>query len=1064
MNYIPSINIVLNKVSDFQYVITENAKLVAGNIANSFNSGYHSFTIIGTYGTGKSSFILALEDDLRKGRNAILKRSVLGDVSDFEFLKIVGDYKSLICLLSEKLDADESDTIEALGKLVKKLKKQNKFLVIVIDEFGKVLEYAAKNNPEKELYFLQKLSEFVNTQSRDVIMLTTLHQNFGSYSNKLNESQRNEWRKVKGRFKEIVFVEPVEQLLTLTAKQLGRRSVLDAGTVDILRRLYDLGRKSRIISDNLTFKTIELLYPLDPISAVCLTLAIQRYGQNERSLFSFLSAKGEDSLSSFKPSAHLTYNIEKLYDYLINNFYSEITEINANSMGWRALSVAIERIETSDLERDMIEDCLKLIKTIGCVNMFFNGVVLDDEFLRVYGKNALDIVDVDNVVKVLLSRHIIRFAKYKSQYILYEGTNIDIEDELYKAASTVAIPTLSVEEITPYIKQSVAIASASYYRTGTPRYFEYRISNEPEIVEPTGDIDGFIHLIFPLEDIEESVKKLSESENSGASVYGYYKNTDEIKKSLYEIKKLQYIIESVAFDDSVAKAELKNQKVFEINKLNEAIGLALNGTTGDVVWYFRGEIMPVKSMREFNKLLSRIIDTVYFKAPIIRNELFNRQKLSSAISLARVNLLDAMLNHSEEPSFGITSFPPEKTIYLTLFKNSGIHRKDQVGNWILGAPTSDDLKSIWEASTDFLKGAVDKAIPLTELVKMLRSAPYKVKQGVIDFWIPIFLYINQQEFALYHGNTFVLNINKEVFELIQKRMANFSVKAFQISGVKLEFFKRYRQFLKKDDTVGVSSDSLIETVRPFFHFYRNLNNYAKTTYKFDSAYTSRFRDILSEAHDPAKTFFEELPVAFGYKDLRSEEFVQQYLELIRRAVRELNSCYGNFIDRIETKIVEHLGLPSDYEEYKDILHKRYSTIDSRILTPKTRSFLERVMAPSYSKREFIEKISVIITDKRLDETKDSEEPRLIEQLLYAFSELERYSAIGSVDDEIDGSEAFNFELASNKGKFSRSQTYRLPKNKAKIAEEMAFRIETLFSEDKELNICVLLKLLNENIR
>ena len=169
----------------------------------------------------------------------------------------------------------------------------------------------------------------------------------------------------------------------------------------------------------------------------------------------------------------------------------------------------------------------------------------------------------------------------------------------------------------------------------------------------------------------------------------------------------------------------------------------------------------------------------------------------------------------------------------------------------------------------------------------MKTAPFKLKQGVIDFWIPIFLFINQQDFALYNGNTFVLNINKEVFELIQKRMGDFSVKAFQVSGVKLEFFKRYRQFLRKDDSVGVSTYSLLETVKPFFHFYRGLNNYAKITRKFDNAYTAKFRDVLSNAQDPAKTFFEDLPIAFGYKDLNSDEFVQQYIDLIHKAVREL---------------------------------------------------------------------------------------------------------------------------------------------------------------------------------
>ena len=1063
MSYLPSVNIEMNKASDYQYIVTENAKLVAGNIANSFSAGHHSFTIIGTYGSGKSSFLLALEEDLNHGTNAILKQEVFGNVNGFEFLNIVGDYVSLGSLVASKLKSDNSDPIEKLKEYYQSLKKQNKFLFIVIDEFGKILEHAANNNPEKELYFLQKLSEFVNVPSRNIILLTTLHQNFGSYAAKLDASQRNEWQKVKGRFQEIVFAEPVEQLLALTAKRLGNKKFLGQSEQQTFNQLYNIGLRSKIITRNFDYDLALHLYPLDPISAVCLTLAIQRYGQNERSLFSFLSAKGKDSLDAFIPTTTLTYNVAYVHDYIVYHFYSAINETNADSMGWRSLRVAIERMEGSNLEMNQINDCLKIIKTIGLINMFFNGIVLDNDFLITYGENALGLKGVKEYIDILLSHQIIRFAKYKSQYILFDGTNIDLENELYKAASIVPVPNLSIEDLAPYVKQKASIASATYYKTGTPRYFEYRIVNEPQILEPIGDLDGFIQLVFPLSDIENDVVELSSSSNVGANIYCYFKNIDVIVRHLYEIKKLQYVIDNVAFDDRIAKLELENQKNYEKQKLNEAISSSLTSSSNDVVWYFKGKEMSVQSVRDFNKLLSYVCDSVYHATPIIRNELFNRQKLSSAISLARVNLLDAMLNHFDEPEFGIESFPPEKTIYYTLFKDSGIHYKDENGNWTLGAPHNNDLKSLWDESVKFLKSTIDKPRKLTDLVKILKTAPFKLKQGVIDFWIPIFLFINQQDFALYNGNVFVLRINKEVFELIQKRMGDFSVKAFQVSGVRLEFFKRYRQFLQKDDTVAISSNSLVETVKPFFHFYRGLNNYAKNTRKFDNAYTAKFRDVLSNAQDPSKTFFEDLPAALGYKELNSNEFVLQYLDLIRIAVRELNNCYDNFIDRIEEKIVEHLGLPRQFECYKETLELRYRTIDSRILTPKTRSFLDRLLSPSLTKKEFIEKIAFVINDKRLDETKDSEEPMLIHQILHILSELERYSALGS-GSSIDGSEAFSFELATNSGNYSKNQTYRLPISKFKTAEKIAHQIEALLSDDDELNICVLLKILNKRVK
>ena len=53
-------------------------------------------------------------------------------------------------------------------------------LFIAIDEFGKVLEHAAKYDPDSELYFLQKFSEGVDSPHRNILVLTTLQQNFSA--------------------------------------------------------------------------------------------------------------------------------------------------------------------------------------------------------------------------------------------------------------------------------------------------------------------------------------------------------------------------------------------------------------------------------------------------------------------------------------------------------------------------------------------------------------------------------------------------------------------------------------------------------------------------------------------------------------------------------------------------------------------------------------------------------------------------------------------------------------------------------------------------------------------
>jgi hypothetical protein len=370
-----SINIEQGKFDDFSYIVTPNAQQVVGNIVSCFQSGVHSFTIVGTYGTGKSSFILALERDLQRNSNCSLIHNIgqFNNYKRFEFLNIVGDYTTLMRLVGEKIGyetvSESENFFKALDNFCESVQNDGKFLFIVIDEFGKILEHAANNNPEKELYFIQQFSEYVNDTNKNIVFLTVLHQNFGAYARKLTEEQRNEWTKVKGRFQEVVFVEPVEQLLYLATEQLSHisRSIDNESS---LLEIFSIAQKSKFISETLLFDTVKKLYPMDIFSAVSLTLAIQRYGQNERTLFSFLN---NNILNEVKR----IYNLSDVYNYIIYNFYTFLSEANADSMNWRAMRVALERTEGL-LQPEQMNDAINIVKAIGLLNLFGSASVSID--------------------------------------------------------------------------------------------------------------------------------------------------------------------------------------------------------------------------------------------------------------------------------------------------------------------------------------------------------------------------------------------------------------------------------------------------------------------------------------------------------------------------------------------------------------------------------------------------------------------------------------------------------------------------------------------------------------
>ena len=103
-----SANIENGFVEGSQYLVTPNAQNAIHNILSDYHSGIHSFTIIGSYGTGKSSFLLALEADLKKTgkQNYLLDAKNLSNAKSFEIMNIVGDYAEMSSLLSKALNIE----------------------------------------------------------------------------------------------------------------------------------------------------------------------------------------------------------------------------------------------------------------------------------------------------------------------------------------------------------------------------------------------------------------------------------------------------------------------------------------------------------------------------------------------------------------------------------------------------------------------------------------------------------------------------------------------------------------------------------------------------------------------------------------------------------------------------------------------------------------------------------------------------------------------------------------------------------------------------------------------
>lgn len=1065
-NFTTSVNIIRDSGREFNYIPTPNAKQVVGQIVNDFKKGIRSFNVVGTYGTGKSSFLLAFEQSVRGSKRYFDPNFMTNPT--FDFVKLIGSYASIIEKFAEAFEVEvETNQQEIILSEIfnhyYSLKNENKILFILIDEFGKFLEYASKNNPEKELYFVQQLAEFCNNPKHNIILITTVHQSLESYAFGLSKAQQQEWTKVKGRFREITFNEPVEQLLFLASDYLS--TYFDKKTTSPkIEKCLKLSTETKAFNFNRDFlkEIASNLYPLDVLSANILTLSLQRYGQNERSLFSFLESSDHTGLAKYNKYENPFYNLSNVYDYLSFNFYSFLTsKYNPDFSSWSSIRSAIEEVERAFDSK--INEYIKTVKVIGLLNVFSaSGSVLDHNFLIEYLTTSCGIENSKEIITNLEGKNIIRYRSHSKRFILFEGTDLDIQTALIEAGNKISEVVDVTSLLNKHIQFPPVFAKQYSFKTGTPRYFEFVISDDLINKVPHGEIDGFVNLVFNSRLSEIDIKNKSFQQEE-ALIYCFFKNAEEIKNLLFEIEKSEKVLlENV--NDKVAKRELESIIQAQISLLMNQI--TKKGLYSDnVIWYFEGKDWQIKNETDFKKLLSIVCTKVYDATPIYINEMVNRHKISPSIHSAKRNYYKALANDWDKENLGFedSKFPPEKTIYLSLLKENGISPIRENTTDIISIDRSSSFYKLWKASEDFLESAKSEQLKISELCELLKKRPFKLKQGLIDFWVPTFLFLKRDDFAIFNDESYIPNLSEENLELIAKYPEKYSIKTFDIEGVKLDIFNSYRTFLNIATEQKFDNNSFIETIKPFIVFYKQLPEYSKNTKRLSPS-AIKIRKAIATSKDPEETFFDAFPSALGLtlSTLQQDKSkLQNYTSNLQDSVRELRTAYDELVKRFEDFIcIEFVGQTSDFEEYKAYLQKRFTKLKKHMLLSNQKTFVQRLDSPLDDRKSWLNSIAQAVTGKTLETFSDEDEILLYEKFKAMILELDSLTKISKSDIDDNKEEVVGVKIDSFFSKID-PKVVRFPKSKSKEIEELKIELKNKLGKDNTSNIAAVLNLLKE---
>lgn len=1065
--YSPSVNIIRDENESLDYIVTSNSRHIAESIVTHFTTVNHCFNIIGSYGTGKSSFIWALEQNLRGKKDYFFPTEELFcGCKKIHFLKLIGSHQSIISSIGEQIGIQSDqpkEVLDAFENYCIELEKEKKFLVVVFDEYGKFLEYAAKNNSEESIYFIQQFAEFINGKDKKIILLTTLHQNFQQYGSSLSIKEKNEWVKVSGRFVDLTFNEPIDQLLYLAGEKINQWGV-DFSNLEKLQTVNSKIIDSKIIrnSDHYTVERARKLFPFDIATAVCLTQALQTYGQNERSLFTFLNRREKKSLFRFaEKNKH--YNLSELYNFLIHNFGGFIVSSgNPDKNKWDALRNALDSVEALIDENEKL--AIKVVKSIGLLSIFSNpaGKINEDLICNYfYSESNKKII---GVLKNLEKKKIIRFRKYSSRYILFEGTDLDFDKALNEAEQKLTRSKDLASNIKRLYELPCVLAKAISYQVGTPRFFSYEISNIPLNKLATGELDGHINLIFSQEkNTEFDILETSKSYRS--NLYAYFTRTEEISKLLFEVEKVEFV-KKLNQDDRVAVKELD----YMIERLKELLNAEIltNLTSSTVRWYRNGNSIVITSLKKINQELSALCREEYNKTPVLKNELINKHKLSGSISAARKSFMRALIRNTGKDDLGFPKdkYPAEKTIFLSLLKESQIYQHVAEDVWEFSIPEKDSVfYNLWQKSIEILNRAKEDKISIQVFFNELSIAPFKLKEGFLSFWIPTFLHIQQNNFALFNKNGYLPFLTEEVFELIHKNPKEFTFKTFVVSDLDLDLLNIYRALMNKGAETTGNRSIYIETIRPLLQFSRGLPKYTQQTRNL-SPEAIQFRKAISKAEDLENTFFKDIPSALGYSglDLKKKSIdLNNYLEQLKNVIRELRNCEQDMIETLERVIIDTVGAnkKSKFKEYKSQLEIRFDGINNEIIAPHLKRFLGRILVPVSNKADWIKGLFNGLYNKSFEDIKDEEILLFGKKFKKSFQELERLVDLHKLNETRSDESICAVDIIDINGN-TKKEHIILPKSSSKLFSQSENELEKLIKGlGKEEKKALLFKKLQE---
>lgn len=801
-----------------------------------------------------------------------------------------------------------------------------KGIFVVYDEFSKYLESNIKNASVSDIKMLQDFAEKCNrSKNQQMHLLLIAHKDIENYIDHLPKNKVDGWRGVSERFTHLEMRSDYGQLYEVIAAALQKTQ--DFYTDYCAEHEDTICREKAFVKESPLFEGLTRDqrrsvvyggYPLHPFTTFVLPRLSELVAQNERTLFTFLSSSGKNTLTDIINKRNgLLVSVDAVFDYFEPLLRKEVYTSEVYKIYSLANSV-LAKVAHDSLGAKTI----KAIALIYIIGQFEKcpptPEVVVSAFDGIYSQE-----DVINCLADLETKKLVVYAKRSNGYLRLNTTNPNVHKLVMHYKEQLAIRGSVRQILSEYASDLYLYPTRYNDENAIIRYFDFDFITGTDFLSVNdwesriaGRLsDGVFFAILPESEADlSSIRSQISSHfsNSRRVIFALPKEYTDISDSVF-LYQAVCKLKGEAGEDTSAAADYELYYEDMVEVLDHFVQSFIFPDSDKVDYYYDGEELKISRKSQLSQQLSQICYKVFPDTPKINNETINKNELPANTLNSRSKVVAGLLERELAPTLGLVGSGQDVSIMRSTLSVTGVVDFSVEPPQLHVKDCKDErLKSVLAViSQFFLESGNGERKCFSELFDRLTSSEFGI--GMKRGPIPIYIAAVMHELS----NSLVISTAGQEIELNAETMNSISAKpeAYYChlqdwSPEKAKFVHELaelfaRHISSKEKELG-SYGYVVKAMQRWFislpkyakeakAFYRGKGNYAQLT----KAQTKFSNSLKATTINPYEYLFITLPKIFGHAS-----FDDGLLKDIKQTKASYDVARDNLIDGLSVDLLD----------------------------------------------------------------------------------------------------------------------------------------------------------------